>query len=131
MSDLAGKSTFSKELNSFCTVFAKTEIMSWMFEGLPIEDIAKGIYISIVNRIIKLRIDALSPVYLIGGVIAHHPILKKLLQERYNKEVEIIEKPQHVVSFGAALYASQMITEHGAGIENHSIPHLTANTSSK
>ena len=105
MSDLAGKSTFSKELNSFCTVFAKTEIMSWMFEGLPIEDIAKGIYISIVNRIMKLRIDPLSPIYLIGGVIAHHPVLKTLLQERYKKEVGVVEKSQFVVSFGAALYA--------------------------
>lgn len=105
MSDLAGKSTFTKELNSFCTVFAKTEIMSWMFEGLPVEDIAKGIYISIVNRIVKLRIDPLSPIYLIGGVIAHHPALKTLLQDRYKKEVGVVEKPQFVVSFGAALYA--------------------------
>ncbi|MEK6616335.1 MAG: 2-dehydropantoate 2-reductase [Bacteroidota bacterium] len=109
MSDLAGKSTFSKELNSFCTVFAKTEIMSWMFEGLPIEDIAKGIYISIVNRIMKLRIDTLSPIYLIGGVIAHNPFLKTLLQERYKKEVGVVEKPQFVVSFGAALYAKDSI----------------------
>src|ERR1035437_5785188 len=105
MSDLASKSTFSKELNSFCTVFAKTEIMSWMFEGLPIEDIAKGIYISIVNRITKLRIDPTAPVYMIGGVIAHHPALQTLLQERYKKEVGVVEKPQFVVSFGAALYA--------------------------
>ncbi len=105
MSDLAGKSTFTKELNSFCTVFAKTEIMSWMFEGLPIEDIAKGIYISIVNRIMKLRVDSNSPIYLIGGVIAHHPVLKTLLQERYKKEVGVVEKSQFVVSFGAALYA--------------------------
>lgn len=105
MSDLAGKSTFSKELNSFCTVFAKTEIMSWMFEGLPIEDIAKGIYISIVNRIVKLRIDPNAPIYMIGGVVAHHPLIKTLLQERYKKEVGVVEKPQFVVSFGAALYA--------------------------
>ncbi len=105
MSDLATKSAFSKELNSFCTVFAKTEIMSWLFEGMSIEDIAKGIYISILNRIVKLRIDPLSPIYLIGGVIAYHPYLKTLLQERYKKEIHIVEKPQFIVSFGAALYA--------------------------
>jgi 2-dehydropantoate 2-reductase len=105
MSDLALKSAFSKELNSFCTVFAKTEIMSWMFEGMPVEDIAKGIYISIVNRIVKLRIDPLAPVYLIGGVIAYHPYLKTLLQDRYKKEVYIVENPQFIVSYGAALYA--------------------------
>lgn len=107
MSDLAGKSNFGKELNSFCTVFAKTEIMSWLIEGLPVEDIAKGIYLSILNRVVKLRVDPLSPVYLIGGVIAHHPFLKNILQEKLNKDVQIIDKPQFTVSFGAALYAKE------------------------
>lgn len=123
MSDLAMKSAFSKELNSFCTVFAKTEIMSWLFEGMSIEDIAKGIYISILNRIIKLRIDPLAPIYLIGGVIAYHPYLGTLLQERYKKEIRVIEKPQFVVSFGAALYAkdSHSITDsHEKAMVEHS-----------
>ena len=105
MSDLAAKSSFGKELNSFCTVFAKTEIMSWLFEGLPVEDIAKGIYISILNRVVKLRIDPTAPVYIIGGVIGHHPYLKNLLQEKLQKDVLIIDKPQFTVSFGAALFA--------------------------
>ncbi len=107
MSDLAAKSSFGKELNSFCTVFAKTEIMGWLFEGLPVEDIAKGIYLSILNRVVKLRIDPLSPVYLIGGVIAHHPYLRILLQEKMKKDVQIIDKSQYTVSFGAALYAKE------------------------
>ncbi len=107
MSDLAAKSSFGKELNSFCTVFAKTEIMNWLFEGLPVEDIAKGIYLSILNRVVKLRIDPLAPVYLIGGVIAHHPYLKNLLQEKYKKDVQVIDRPQYTVSFGAALFAKE------------------------
>lgn len=107
MSDLAAKSSYKKELNSFCTVFAKTEIMSWLFEGLPVEDIAKGIYLSILNRVIKLRIDPASPVFLIGGVIAWHPYLKNLLQEKLQKEVQIIDKPQFAVSYGAALFAKE------------------------
>lgn len=111
MAALAIKSAYNKELNSFCTVFAKTEIMTWLFEGMPVEDIAKGIYLSIVNRVVKLRIDTLLPVYIIGGVIHYHSYLKKLLQERYKKEVEIVENPQFVVSFGAALYAFDSSTK--------------------
>jgi len=111
MSDLASKSSFRKELNSFCTVFAKTEIMTWLFEGLPVEDIAKGIYLSILNRVVKLRIDPLAPVYLIGGVIAHHPYLKNLLEEKYNKVVQVIDRPQYTVSFGAALFAKEAINK--------------------
>lgn len=105
MSDLASKSKFNKELNSFCTVFAKTEIMGWLFEGLPVEDVARGIYYSILNRVVKLRIDPGAPIVMIGGVIAHHPLLKILLEEKLQKEVWVVERPQYVVSFGAALYA--------------------------
>ena len=39
------------------------------------------------------------------GMIPHHPALKGLLQERYKKDVGVVEKSQFVVSFGAALYA--------------------------
>ncbi|CAN5197879.1 hypothetical protein BH09BAC5_BH09BAC5_09710 [soil metagenome] len=109
MSDLASKSKFNKELNSFCTVFAKTEIMGWLFEGFPVEDIARGIYYSIINRVIKLRIDASAPVMIIGGVIAYHPLLKSLLEERLKKEIFIVDNPQFIVSFGAALFAKEGI----------------------
>lgn len=38
MSEMASRSNFAKELNSFCTVFAKTEIMKWLFDDVPIEE---------------------------------------------------------------------------------------------
>ena len=72
MSKLASKSVFGKKLNSYCTVFAKTEIMKWIFDEVPVEDLAKGIYISVVTRIAAIRMDKTLPVYLIGGVAAHH-----------------------------------------------------------
>ncbi len=105
MSDLAAKSQFDSELNSFCTVFAKTEIMGWLFDGKSVEDIARGIYLSIANRVFKLRVDPQKPVIMIGGVIDHHPYLAKLLEPRYGQSISTLENPQHTVSFGAALYA--------------------------
>jgi predicted CoA-substrate-specific enzyme activase len=108
MSDLAAKSNFGKELNSFCTVFAKTEIMGWLIEGLPVEDIARGIYLSIMNRVVKLRIDPEAPIYMIGGVIAYHPYLRTILAEHFKNPVQVINRPQFTVSFGAALYAKEM-----------------------
>ncbi len=105
MSDLASKSGFNKELNSFCTVFAKTEITGWLMEGKPVEDIARGIYMSIVNRISKLRVDSISPIFMIGGVVAHHHFLKVLLREKYTQPIEIVDNPQNVVSLGASLIA--------------------------
>ncbi len=105
MSKLAAQSDYDKELNSFCTVFAKTEIMNWMFEGMSMEDVSRGIYISIANRVAKLRIDPTKPIYMIGGVLGHHPFMKTLLNERFEKETATLSNPQHIVSFGAALMA--------------------------
>ena len=107
MSSLASLSKYDKELNSFCTVFAKTEIMNWIFDGMKLEDISRGIYNSIANKVAKMRLDPGIPTYMIGGVIAHHPYLKDLLNEKFNKDIKIIEAPQHVVSFGAAVIAMQ------------------------
>ncbi|MFP5470550.1 MAG: 2-dehydropantoate 2-reductase [Bacteroidia bacterium] len=107
MSSLASLSKYDKELNSFCTVFAKTEIMNWIFDGMKLEDISRGIYNSIANKVAKMRLDPDIPTYMIGGVIAHHPYLKDLLNEKFNKDIKIVDAPQHVVSFGAAVIAIQ------------------------
>ena len=107
MSDLAAKSQFNQELNSFCTVFAKTEIMKWMFEGVSVEDISKGLYLAIANRIAKLRVDPGSTIYMVGGVIEHHPYLARLFGEKMKMDVRITETPQHMVAYGAALIAKR------------------------
>ncbi len=107
MSTLASLSSYDKELNSFCTVFAKTEIMNWIFDGMSTQDIARGIYLSIANRVAKMRLDPGIPTYMIGGVIAFHPYLRDLLNEKFGKDIQIVEQPQHIVSYGAAIMALQ------------------------
>jgi (R)-2-hydroxyacyl-CoA dehydratese activating ATPase len=105
MSKLAEKSTYNKELNSFCTVFAKTEIMQWIFAQVPIEDIAKGIYISIVNRIKKIPMDKTLPIYLIGGAAEFHPYLKTVMQDIFKINVTVPDNPQFINAHGAAIFA--------------------------
>ncbi|MCC6721377.1 MAG: 2-dehydropantoate 2-reductase [Bacteroidia bacterium] len=107
MSSLASHSDFDKELNSFCTVFAKTEIMNWVFDGMPMQDIARGIYISIANKVAKMRLIPGLPIIMIGGVIAHHPYMSTILSQKFNKDIKTIEHPQFVVSLGAAIIAKQ------------------------
>lgn len=107
MSSMASLSNYDKELNSFCTVFAKTEIMNWIFDGMSLEDISRGIYISIANRVAKMRLDPGIPTYMIGGVIAHHPFLRELLNQKFSMDIQIVDSPQFSVSFGAAVIARQ------------------------
>jgi len=107
MSHLAARSNYDKELNSFCTVFAKTEIMQWIFDGMSIEDIARGIYLSIANKVAKMKLLPDVPTVMIGGVIANHPYLQSLLNEKFSANIELVEEPQHTVSLGAAIIAQK------------------------
>lgn len=105
MSNLAALSDNNQELNSFCTVFAKTEIMNWVFDGMKPEDIARGIYISIANKVAKMHLKPGIPTYMIGGVVAHHPFIREILNQKFNKDIQIAENPQFIVAMGAALIA--------------------------
>ncbi len=105
MNELAKRSRSSRTINSFCTVFAKSEILGWKFDGVPIEDIARGIYLSVVDRVRKLPLKKGIPLYLCGGVIAYHPHLADLLSERINTEIQVVDRPQYAVALGAAALA--------------------------
>lgn len=107
MSRMARSSSSARELNSFCTVFAKTEILQWKFDNVPDEDIARGIYLSVVSRILKLKLDRTLPVILCGGVICYHPYVGNLLTERMPVDVKVPQEPQYVSAYGAALIAKR------------------------
>ena len=107
MSLLAARSVYEKELNSFCAVFAKTEIMKWIFDGMALEDIAKGIYLSIASKVAKMKLQPGLQTIMVGGVILHHPYLQSLLGEKFDIDIHIAKDPQHIVSLGAALMAQK------------------------
>jgi len=105
MSELARRSTSRRVMNSFCTVFAKSEILGWKFAGTPIEEVARGIYLSVVDRICKLPLKRELPLFVCGGVIAYHPYLGELLAEAIGTEVHVVTDPQYTVAVGAAAMA--------------------------
>lgn len=107
MNGLALSSKTERVINSFCTVFAKTEILGWKFDGVPVEDIARSIYLSIVKRICKMPIPSGLPLYLCGGVIAYHPLLEELLSNELGAKTSVLENPQFTVALGAAMLAQK------------------------
>jgi predicted CoA-substrate-specific enzyme activase len=120
MSLLAARSNSKSELNSFCTVFAKTEIMKWLIDGMSVEDISKGVYLAITNRVTKLRLAPGLPVYLVGGVTAYHPYLGHVLGEKVKQKMESVENPQFMAAFGAALMARDMFHTEKKEVVSHS-----------
>lgn len=95
-------------LNSFCTVFAGTEILDCIKKKVPMPRLIRGLYAAIVERVRGIG-SLESPVFLAGGVIAHHPVLadvfKAILGPRI--DVTVLPDPQFLVAWGAALYARE------------------------
>lgn len=103
---LAERSTHEATLNSFCTVFAATEILERIRAGIKVEDIIKGAFRSVVKRLMEM--DTISgALTLTGGVVAHNPALVRLIEEAFGRKALIPPDPQFCGAFGAALFAAE------------------------
>lgn len=110
---LAAQAAEGVRLGSFCTVFAKTEILTHLREGVPVSAIVRGAFSSVVNRIVEM--DPLDgEVFMSGGVAAHNPVIVEILSERLGRQVLVPPHPQFAGALGAALLASRpAITPQG------------------
>ncbi len=106
---IASKATKEITINSYCTVFASTEILSRIREGETIENMVRGAFNSIVLRIIELGlpINGSESIVLTGGVVQHNPLIVDLLRQKINGEVKVPPNPQVIGALGAALVAKQ------------------------
>ena len=106
MNDLAIKSTAMVELGSYCTVFSATEVLEKIRQGKEVSDIVKGLFHSVIKRVMEM--DSLTEIVVMtGGVVAHNPYLVKMVKEIIGKEVLVPEHPQLTGAIGAALYAME------------------------
>ncbi len=102
MDGLAREASIAVRLSSFCTVFAKTEILSHLRHGKPVSGIVRGAFLSVVQRVIEM--DPLDGfVVLSGGVGAHNPTIAEILAEELGKPVHIPPDAQLTGALGAAL----------------------------
>ena len=107
LNDLAGQATGTVELGSFCTVFAKTELLALVARGTPLPEMAKAAFRSVARRILEM--DPLSGlVVMTGGVVAHNPIIADLISDALGRDVLIPDHPQFTGALGAALIAQEM-----------------------
>jgi (R)-2-hydroxyacyl-CoA dehydratese activating ATPase len=91
-------------LGSYCTVFSATEVLEKIKGGAPVDWIVRGLFHSVVKRILEM--DTLTDtVVLTGGVIEHNPFLAEMLKKYTQGKVAIPPHPQIMGALGAALYA--------------------------
>jgi predicted CoA-substrate-specific enzyme activase len=103
---LREKETGIHPLNSFCTVFAGTEILDCIKKNIPLPKLIRGLYASIAQRVREIS-GLEAPVFLSGGVIAHHPALLDVFNEVLELEIQVIPHPQFLAALGIAVYANQ------------------------
>lgn len=94
-------------VNSMCTVFAESEVISMKNRGIPPKDIARGVHLSVVNRLFAMlnRVGYGDAIVFSGGV-ARNPCIVKMLQDRLGEvTLESPVAPDIVGALGAALHA--------------------------
>ncbi|MGD8307288.1 MAG: acyl-CoA dehydratase activase [Ignavibacteria bacterium] len=103
MDSLASKADEMVKLGSFCTVFSATEILENIRNGEKLPDIVKGVFFSVIKRIIEMD-SFTEQVVMTGGVVAHNPYLVKMTGEMIKRKILVPEYPQLSGAEGAALF---------------------------
>ncbi|GFO54240.1 3-hydroxyacyl-ACP dehydratase [Geomonas sp. Red276] len=107
---LRGERSF--EINSTCTVFAESEVISLLTSGKSVEDIARAVHESLLVKLVSLlsRIltaDSTSVLFVGGG--ARNNTLVKFLADALAKEVIVPEYPDFFGAYGAAMVAKNSL----------------------
>ncbi|HNT37868.1 MAG TPA: acyl-CoA dehydratase activase [Rubrivivax sp.] len=76
------RSTNPKAISSVCAVFAESEVINHLANGVPAEDIMMGAMISLGGRAIQLmRRVGLEPGYMLTGGMTHNVAMIKALEQ--------------------------------------------------
>lgn len=103
---LAAESTV--RINSLCTVFAQSEVVSLVARGADSRAIALGIHEAIATRVAGMarHVSPKERVVFAGGG-ALNACLRQLMSRKLGLELTVPEEPQIVGALGAALMASE------------------------
>ncbi len=93
-------------ITTTCTVFAESEVLSWLGKGKKIEDILLGVHQSIAARSAGLlrRVGINEKVTFTGGV-ARNLAMIATLEERLGTKVNVSDDSHFMGALGAALFA--------------------------
>ena len=94
------------KISTTCTVFAESEILSWLGKGKKIEDILLGVHQSIATRSAGLlrRVGIEEQVTFTGGV-ARNIAMVQTLNAKLGLEVNVSDEAHFMGALGAALFA--------------------------
>ncbi len=98
------------KISTTCTVFAESEVLSWLGRGKKVEDILLGVHRSMVSRSLGLmrRVGIESEVTFTGGVTRNIGMVHGL-NEALGFKVNVSDDAHFMGALGAALFARDHI----------------------
>jgi (R)-2-hydroxyacyl-CoA dehydratese activating ATPase len=111
LSELDRGATGNITLSSMCTVFAESEVVSLIADGVEVNEIVSGLNRAIASRIVALvkrvapDVNGL-PVGMSGGV-AHNGGVVRALSAALKTDISVPPRPDTVGALGAALIARE------------------------
>lgn len=94
------------KISTTCTVFAESEVLSWLGKGKKIDDILLGVHQSIAARSIGLlrRVGIEDEVTFTGGVAKNVGMIEAL-QAGLGRQINVSPESHYMGALGAALFA--------------------------
>jgi predicted CoA-substrate-specific enzyme activase len=94
------------KISTTCTVFAESEILSWLGKGRKVEDILLGVHQSIASRSIGLlRRVGIEPEVTFTGGVAKNVGMIKTLESGLGVTLNVSPEAHYMGALGAALFA--------------------------
>ena len=113
LGDLGGIALTSDKpvkISTTCTVFAESEVLSWLGRGKKAEDILLGVHRSIVSRTLGLvRRVGIDPEVTFTGGVTRNIAMVAGLDEALGLKVNVSEESHFMGALGAALFARDQI----------------------
>ena len=108
-------------ISTTCTVFAESEVLSWLARGRRIDDILLGVHRSIAQRSFGLlkRVGIEDEITFTGGV-TRNPAMVAVLNEMLEARMNVSEESHYMGALGAALFALER--GRAAGVLAEEVP---------
>lgn len=96
------------KISSMCTVFAESEAIGLLAEGVPLEEVILGLHRSIAGRLCDLvRAVGAQPKVAFSGGGAKNAVLRRELEILLQQPIQAVDDPEYTGALGAALLARE------------------------
>jgi predicted CoA-substrate-specific enzyme activase len=122
LGEVALRAERAVKISTTCTVFAESEVLSWLGKGKKIEDILLGVHQSIAARSIGLlRRVGIDPEVTFTGGVARNIGMIAALNKGMDLKVNVSPDSHFMGALGAALFALDCIRASRVPVTVHEV----------